>query len=128
MKSRLLLITFFIATLLAATWAGNIGVIGVIAVTYGIYAGSGTSGTLQCVYRSPTDASHTTTWQMKRRSSPVRPPAIPVDSPAVRVITGGAAFLDYGVRFFASGSDAPPAATTVRVVRNQAAITIISYP
>ena len=125
MKSRLLLIPGVIATLLAAAWAGNIGI---IATTYGIYAGGGTSGTLQCVYRSPADATHATTWQMKRQGSTAWPPAIPVDSPAVRVSTGGAAYLDYNVHFVASAGNVAPADTTVRVFRNQAAITTVSYP
>ena len=125
MKCRLLLVPGVIATLLAAAWAGNIGV---IAVTYGIYAGGGTSGTLQCVYRSPADATHATTWQMKRVGSNVWPPAIPVDSPAVRVSTGGAAYWDYNVHFISSAGNVAPADTTVRVFRNQAAITTVSYP
>ena len=124
MKSRLLLIPGVIATLLAAAWAGNIGI---IAVTYGIYAGGGTTGTLQCVYRSPADAAHPTTWQMKKRSSTVWPPAMAVDSPAVRVTTGST-YVDYDVRFFASAGKVPPADTIIRVFRNQSAITTVSYP
>ena len=122
MKPKILLILATVAALITAVWAGNIGV---IAVSYGAYAGSGVSGGLQPV---TADTAHTTSWQRKRHGTATWSSPLPVNNPVVKITTGST-FVDYDIHFIAGTSgDVPPADTSVRVFCNQLSIVTVSYP
>lgn len=101
---------------------------GVISITSGPYSGGGSTGAIKCEYSTSSDATHPTTWQMKKKGSTTGWGSVRQMN-TVYPITTGSGYVDYEVLFTAPAGDTflgtNPAA--VRVTCNQLSTVTVHY-
>jgi hypothetical protein len=96
-------------------------------ITYTPHSTGGKSGAIQCVYATPSDATHPTQWKMKRTTSSVYNSLRPVGGAPI-IVPSGSEHIDYDVTFVPKSPDVfhgNPA--LVRVFRDQMATVSIYY-
>ena len=109
MKKRLAFLLAAFTLVVATAWALGLNG-GVISVTNSP-GGTGVTGLLQCVYNDANDATHATTWQI-RRLVPNNPPpwgsprkVSPAANPVAVSVDTGATYRDYEIQFTATPPD-----------------------